>query len=276
MGLLVVGALVTAAWSAGGIAPAEARVGAPPLPVVPGLNADRLDDREASDFAARDHDHDARYYTEAESDARFLAADGKAADAELLDGLDASQFLRSDTSGTVRGDLTVEGRVQARAIGVLARVDQDGAASTEALDVGRYRAELARGTADRLMPLDMGVMRALCGDRDGCWATLALQDMAYTDARGVLQSGVLLASAPIRLFLPPGNVDRWSVAGASFGLDGDGSGAAILAKSPCAFTDQDVLSDDTRPGLSLQATALGNANADYYQVPLTCTLLVEG
>lgn len=279
--LAVLGLLSSASWAAVGLAPFPAAdtplPPASPLPVAPGLNADYLDGRDALDFAAAQHDHDARYYTEQESDARFLAAGGKAADADALDGLDASQFLRSDAGGVLRGDLTVEGRVQAReGVGVLARVDRDGAASTESVDAGRYRAGLTRGPMDKLMPLDMGVMRALCGDRDGCWVTLALEDMTFTDARGVVQTGVLLAAAPIRFFLPPGNVDRYSVAGAWFGIDGDRSGAHIIAKSPCAFTDQDVLYDDTRPGLSLQATALGNANVDFYQVPLTCTLLVEG
>lgn len=101
----------------------------PALPVVPGLNADFLDDKDASDFLGvrakaadsdlldgRDstdfanavHDHDDRYYTEAESDARFLGIGAKAADSDRLDGLDSSQLLRSDTSGRVAGTLVVE------------------------------------------------------------------------------------------------------------------------------------------------------------------------
>jgi hypothetical protein len=39
---------------------------------------------------------DARYYTKAQANTRFLGADGKAADADQLDGLDSAAFLRSD------------------------------------------------------------------------------------------------------------------------------------------------------------------------------------
>jgi hypothetical protein len=39
---------------------------------------------------------DARYYTKAQANARYLQAAGTAADAELLDGLDSAAFLRSD------------------------------------------------------------------------------------------------------------------------------------------------------------------------------------
>ena len=46
------------------------------------------------------HTHDGRYYTEAESNSRFLGKTAKAADADKLDGLQASQFVRSDT-GTI-------------------------------------------------------------------------------------------------------------------------------------------------------------------------------
>jgi hypothetical protein len=46
------------------------------------------------------HTHDGRYYTEAESDARFLGISAKAADSNLLDGIDSSAFLRSNTADT--------------------------------------------------------------------------------------------------------------------------------------------------------------------------------
>ena len=50
---------------------------------------------------------DSRYFTETESDARFLGISAKAADSDKLDNLDSTQFLRSDTSdvktsGTLR------------------------------------------------------------------------------------------------------------------------------------------------------------------------------
>jgi hypothetical protein len=44
------------------------------------------------------HTHDGRYYTEAESDARFLGITAKAADSNLFDGLDSTSFLRSDAA----------------------------------------------------------------------------------------------------------------------------------------------------------------------------------
>lgn len=47
------------------------------------------------------------YYTEAESDARFLGITAKAADSDKLDNLDSTQFLRSDADDTTTGRLTV-------------------------------------------------------------------------------------------------------------------------------------------------------------------------
>ncbi|CAM0097987.1 long tail fiber protein distal subunit [Vibrio phage K567] len=46
------------------------------------------------------HTHDDRYYTETESDARFLGISAKAADAQLLDGINSTSFLRSDATDT--------------------------------------------------------------------------------------------------------------------------------------------------------------------------------
>jgi hypothetical protein len=48
-------------------------------------------------------DFDARYFTETEANANFLGINAKAADADLFDGLNSTQFLRSDTSGTYSG-----------------------------------------------------------------------------------------------------------------------------------------------------------------------------
>jgi len=52
------------------------------------------------------HTHDTRYYTETESDSRFLGISAKAADSNLLDGIDSSQFLRSDAADSFSGTLT--------------------------------------------------------------------------------------------------------------------------------------------------------------------------
>lgn len=54
-------------------------------------------------------DHDGRYHTKAESDARFLGKTAKAGDSDRLDGLDSAQFLRSDASGALAGTLTAAG-----------------------------------------------------------------------------------------------------------------------------------------------------------------------
>ena len=59
-----------------------------------------------STFTPSAHNHDDRYYTETESDARFLGIGAKAADSNLLDGIDSSQFLRSDVDDTISGKPT--------------------------------------------------------------------------------------------------------------------------------------------------------------------------
>ena len=42
------------------------------------------------------HNHDDRYYTEAESNARFLGINAKAKDSDKLDGIDSTAFARQD------------------------------------------------------------------------------------------------------------------------------------------------------------------------------------
>lgn len=64
----------------------EGAVGALPLPQPPSLQ------EEVRKAIAGTHDHDDRYYTEQESDARFLGIAAKAADADRLDGIDSSGF----------------------------------------------------------------------------------------------------------------------------------------------------------------------------------------
>jgi len=55
-------------------------------------NADTLDNKDSSEFAGASHNHDDRYYTETETENRYLAKDGKAADADKLDNLESSAF----------------------------------------------------------------------------------------------------------------------------------------------------------------------------------------
>jgi hypothetical protein len=54
-------------------------------------------------------DFDARYFTETEANSNFLGINAKAADADLFDGLNSTQFLRSDTSDSMSGNLTITG-----------------------------------------------------------------------------------------------------------------------------------------------------------------------
>ncbi len=55
-------------------------------------NAYTVDGKHAADFAAAAHAHDERYYTETESDGRYLGKTQKAADSDKLDGKDSSAF----------------------------------------------------------------------------------------------------------------------------------------------------------------------------------------
>jgi hypothetical protein len=48
---------------------------------------------------------------------KYLGAGAKAVDSNLLDGINSSQFLRSDTSDTLSGSLTVTGEINTRLIG---------------------------------------------------------------------------------------------------------------------------------------------------------------
>ena len=50
-----------------------------------------------STFTPTSHNHDDRYYTETESDSRFLGKTAKATDANLLDGKDSSAFVQYGT-----------------------------------------------------------------------------------------------------------------------------------------------------------------------------------
>ena len=59
-------------------------------------DADKLDGFDSSAFAKTVHNHNNLYYTETESNARFLGKTAKAADADKLDGLDSSAFLRTN------------------------------------------------------------------------------------------------------------------------------------------------------------------------------------
>lgn len=52
-----------------------------------------------------------KWINQTAAEAGLLTTSGKAADSDKLDGIDSSQFLRSDTSDTLTGDLTVTGKI---------------------------------------------------------------------------------------------------------------------------------------------------------------------
>ena len=56
------------------------------------------------------------YYNQAASDARFLGISAKAVDADSVDGIDSSQLLRSDESGTLAGTLTATGDLHSQGL----------------------------------------------------------------------------------------------------------------------------------------------------------------
>jgi len=57
-----------------------------------GLDADLLDGRSASYFSSTTHIHDDRYFTETECNTNFLGKTAKAADSNLLDGIDGNYY----------------------------------------------------------------------------------------------------------------------------------------------------------------------------------------
>jgi hypothetical protein len=64
-------------------------------------------------IANNSHNHNDQYFTETESDNRFLGINAKADDSELLDGINSSQFLRSDQNAVLTGNLSLTGSVTA-------------------------------------------------------------------------------------------------------------------------------------------------------------------
>jgi Collagen triple helix repeat (20 copies) len=82
----------------------------PPNPnAVNAQNADKLDDLDSTEFARSAHLHDDRYYTEAEADARYLGKTAKATDADMLDGVDSTNFMHGRGSAERGGDTLAPG-----------------------------------------------------------------------------------------------------------------------------------------------------------------------
>jgi hypothetical protein len=81
----------------------------PPLDVssqakVANLNADLLDGMDSSAFSPAGHAHDGRYYTKAETEARYLRENGTATDSDRVDGFHANSLIRvaHDETGEVQ------------------------------------------------------------------------------------------------------------------------------------------------------------------------------
>jgi len=89
-----------------------------------GLDADLLDGKDSSVFAAASHSHDSDYASAShDHDTDYLSLTGKAGDAELLDGKDSTEFMAAgtdnwvDVSGdTMTGDLTVNGNIDSSGV----------------------------------------------------------------------------------------------------------------------------------------------------------------
>lgn len=56
------------------------------------IDADTIDGLDSAAFANSGHNHDGRYFTQGEADGRYLGQAAKAADANLLDGLDSGDL----------------------------------------------------------------------------------------------------------------------------------------------------------------------------------------
>ena len=70
-----------------------------------------------SDGSSYTTDFDTRYFTETEANANFLGINAKAADSDTLDGLNSTQFLRSDANDTTTGRLSASGGITSNATG---------------------------------------------------------------------------------------------------------------------------------------------------------------
>ncbi len=112
--------------------------------LISGLNADQLDGHDASYFAISTHTHDDRYYTETESDSRYVLltdyedadvlakiknvdGSGSGLDADLLDGYHASSFIRDTGDTGLTGNYSTTGYVESgRGSGGVALTINDG------------------------------------------------------------------------------------------------------------------------------------------------------
>lgn len=107
-----------------------------------------------SSFPPSSHNHDDRYYTESESNGRFLGKTAKAADANQLDGIDSSQFLRSNANAVSASKLET-----ARTIALSGEVT--GSASFDGSSNVSIDASLTEGyippIPDFHMPLSSGI-----------------------------------------------------------------------------------------------------------------------
>jgi hypothetical protein len=70
-----------------------------------------------SDGSSYTTDFDTRYFTETEANANFLGINAKATDSDTLDGLNSTQFLRSDADDTTTGRLSATGGITSNAAG---------------------------------------------------------------------------------------------------------------------------------------------------------------
>ena len=86
---------------------------------VTNLNADYLDGQHASAFAGASHAHDDRYYTESESESRYVNVTGDTMNGGLVVLASASHGISSQTSSSASGAAGVEGKNTGSGYGVL-------------------------------------------------------------------------------------------------------------------------------------------------------------
>lgn len=159
-------------------------------------------------------------------DGRFLGISAKASDSNLLDGLDSSQFLRSDTGDTInigRGDVYIENnsRDNLNGAGITIRTSSNPTSGTEAGGAGSIFAVRSSGQATRLW---VGQSETTTGSND--FVTNSATINANLTVAGTLNGGTPWTSA---------NDGSGSGLDADT-LDGNQATAFYLASNPNGYT----------------------------------------
>jgi hypothetical protein len=156
----------------------------------------------------------------------------------------------------VRGEVRSEGLYQ---VGTAALTPY-------AITTRRYVIEAGPLTAGQVVPIDYGIMSALCRDLDGCTVTVVMLNYDGTNS---------LASRTSRLFLSQAG-NRWQFANDVLGVDGDNV-VQEWANWDCLFTDAETRTtnsngrSDAGPGFGL-LNVLGGSYSDATTI---CRVIIE-